>query len=1448
MVIQKFVDVAMFPGTYSSYDITSYPETILIPGPIDADKKIPCFFFAPRSNSKILVIYAHANGVDIGEIHSRLHYVSERLKVNMLLFDYPGYGKYEGRSDESSVDQCMNILLNFATQELNWPIENIILWGCSIGTGPSTRQAKILNERKKKLGGLVLQCPYKSIKHAAESLAGKIGRFLISQRWNIQSEIMDCSCPVLWIHGKKDSLFNWHGSLEMYNNYHIHLRSCHFPKDANHHYFDIEVDIIQPIQKFINKFVLPNTLPIFDHGSIRNGKKVKLNINKVYSSKLNPFRPTILDVYLTRNTNVKVSKDNCLPGEKKSNDTSNNNIDDEGNHIRIIGPKDIKSILPFWGNNKKDTSSTIHSQKNMIYLEGDFAPKYIWLNGEAGEYIKHSQENISKTNSSSSIYLSSSGEDEFENNSDYDNGFYSDADSNQSDDYSNEEFKCYNKLVNSNIISSNNIFHKNIKQCISYNNINTNVYSIYNNAFEKSHKLNFRKRNVILNNPSVFRMECRNRMERLNFRSFIKNEELLLNFWPITNLYCYLFDQYYQFFQIILQKLKQGEFSFIKNGNDTFLSVIMWVRRLYYLYTPTLFMNSIYLYDPDSDKWVLEGITIGNIYIQLKNIDGVCGRLAVRLLDNYPISNSFPPPYYIIVPIYVPPKPFFQPIAEWIVRNIYRFHVYNLIKLNKSTKYRELLISQKYTNIDFFNDPMNQLETKCLLEELSFSSLQHFLLSNTRPKIEKLALITGFGNWIPFGWCEFFVKLFETNSKHYLQRLFLNHEKVNINSNDFINLLVPFYLPSFVNLEIMFRIIKTKIKTRDEWIDSMKTNSKNEFQENQINSLIHPDICNNIFSNLMIVINSSIKITDGLKIRSDTKNKHLDFQTNTQNSFLLQSNQLNWEEILRDFDSFSNFMSQINFITPDLFLPGISQTFRGRQRTENQKPSHEKTNELIHSTSDNVLETIPIFGNMGFDQINQSADTDEFNYEEIPEVDSNKIEKLHDEIESPEQTIMRSFQGKIIVIDDSLDAIKYDNSEKNSSDGCEGLIEKSANNELPLTWESVFLDSHDPLLIINQLQYRDRIYMGMSPTNYMVLHRSLYEKYSFLRLNYESEYLFRLLWHFSHCCIYHGNLLNSSTLNRDFESSIIHPLQCILLIIGILRRSLENPNHSDLKQLNWERDNSDDQYSGFNSSCINSSTNKKLNVVERILAVSIELLENGVCNQIVNYQMNCKSNYDPFILGSNIQGILDSKNNESLNSILHENESNLESSSNCKKNINSTLEKNYEVNINKEETKILNCKNNLSNDSSLSSSRISSLESVIQKVYDCKINKNELSNTDRKQPRKVVIYSSTTKSIHKDNFFGEETGILKRMVKNKKQMKETRIVNINQQSKKFNTFSPTLVANQNLDRPQSQNILRSIGLESTNAFCERNLESYKGDKLQSKFKVFTSSPLRIFKK
>ncbi|KAF7456163.1 alpha beta hydrolase [Cryptosporidium felis] len=1433
MVIQKFVDIAMFPGTYSSYDITSYPETILVPGISNLDRKIPCFLFVPKFNSKIMVIYAHGNGVDIGEIHGRLRYISERLKINVLLFDYPGYGKHEGRSDESSVDQCMNILLNFITRELNWPIENIILWGCSIGTGPSTRLAKSLNEQKKKLGGLILQCPYKSIKHAAESLAGKIGRFLITQRWNIQSEILDCSCPVLWIHGKKDSLFSWTGSLEMYNSYHTHLRSCHFPKDANHHHFDIETDIIRPIQQFINRFVVPSSQQIYDGTYTKIGKKVKFSINRSYNKKLNPYRPTVLDVYLTRNTNVKVSKDCNNPGsEKRFTEknfiTNDNNLDI--NNVRVIGPKDIKSILPFWGNNKNKDITSIVNQKNTLYLDGDFAPKYLWLNGEAGEYIiKSRRENPHSSNSSSSIFLSSSGEDEFGNSDDEYEDFESETNSDRSDDHSNEELKCFNKLVNSNMINSNQLYRKNIKQRISYNNINTNVYSIYCDNIEQNKKFGLKKRNVILNNPSIFRMECRSRVESSKNKSFERNEELLLNFWPITNLYCYLYDQYYTFFRLILEKLLQGNISFLKNGNDTFLSIIMWVRRLYYLYTPTLFMNSVYAYSSDSDQWVLDGVTIGNIYIQLSNINGINGRIAVRKLDKAPISKCFPPPFFIVAPIYIPPKPFFQPIAEWIVRTIYRLHVYNIFKSKKSGKYCELGITQKYINVNSFNDPMSQLETKCLLEELSFSSLQHFLLSNARPKIEKLALITGFGNWIPFGWYEFFVKLFESNSKHYLQRLlFLNSDNTYTNNSDFVKLLVPFYLPSFVDLGILFKIIKSKIKIRNEWIDSRIAASSGDEQEKNINNLIRPEICNNIFNNLMIVINTSTNITNGFIFNNVLSSKEKNAKC-TGNQYLLKNNQFNWEEILKDFDSFSNFISCINFYFPKLFLPGISQAFRGKHRYEHSFRKDSTTS--CNSANINISQ-------LGA-QVRDIQMNDHLRLINL-DVESGKIDSYRDETESPEQPVLRSIQGKIVMIEEGLNK----DDEKNDLElNKEPQGSNSNSNELPLTWESVFFNSKDPLSIINQMQHQDRVYMGMSPPSYIVLHKLLYEKYSFLRLNYESEYVFRLLWHFSHCCIYHGNLLNNS-LGVNPNSFTIHPLQCSLLITGILRRALEDPNNSDLIQLNWIGDINDEQYLGFNSSCLKSDSNRKINILERILAISIELLENGVCNQIVNYKMNSTMN-DSFILGNGIRNILSDSRQESTNG-------NFEDISKMKTLFPnqsdslvsiSSIENNADIDERKETEKLPE----QSMSSSLSSSRISSFESIVQKVYDNKKGRSETTNFFVKQPHKVVVYPSTTKLLERNNCFGENTKTLKRIAFNEKYKKGTRVVNLNDQFCQVMRFSP-IISNE-LKSPSETNLGVINQAEYLNISGEKNnLESCKSFKPHNKLKVFASSPLKIFRK
>ncbi|KAH7647003.1 alpha beta hydrolase [Cryptosporidium bovis] len=1425
MFIQKFADIAMFPGTFSSYDVTSFPETILIPGLVNMDRKIPCFLFVPKGGPKIMVIYAHANGVDIGEIHGRLRYISERLKVNILLFDYPGYGKHEGRSDESTVDQCMSLIVSFVTQELGWPIENVVLWGCSIGTGPSTRQAKILNEQKKRLGGLILQCPYKSIKHAAESLAGKVGRFLITQRWNIQSEVLECSCPILWIHGKKDSLFSWTGSFEMYNNYHANLRSCHFPKEATHHYFDIERDIIQPILKFLDKFVTPNLTTIYYGNYIKNGRRIKFDISKAYYSKLNPFRPTLLDVYLTRNINMKLHKDSS--GNKKYlKDSTLKTIDeDDSDNVRTIGPKDIKSILSLWGNNNKnrDFFSTVNHKVNSLYLEGDFSPKYIWLNGEAGEYIDHlKDEELSRTKSSSSIYLSSSGEDEFEHNEYVNEEFDDFEDELSSDDgSSNEEIKCYNRLVNSNLILSNQQFYRSAKQCISYSNIN--VCSTISHKLANYQRLNSKKKNVILNNPSVFRMDCRTRVEKMISNSFT-SDELLLNFWPISNLYCYLYDRYRHFFQVILQKIKQNNISFLNNSNDTFLSIIMWVRRLYYIYTPTLFVNVVYSFKSESDEWFLDGISIGNIYIQLQKINGINGRMVVRLLEDNTISKNFPPPHFITIPLYAPPKPFFQPIAEWIVRTLYRIHVYELFNVN--TKYGSNNLLQKYPNIASYKDIMSLKETKCLLEELSFSSLQHFLLCNRRPKIEKLALITGFGNWIPFGWAEFIVKLFESNSVHFLQRIILNNmiNDINMITSNYFCLLLPFHLPGFMNMEIIYKVIKTKIITRSEWNNGRNNSFLGESETpNDINNLIHPEICNHIFNTVFNVINTSLKISNIASMGGIDVGKFI-FNSIFKSKYLLQNNQPNWEVILQDLESFSEFMSGINFFCPRISLPGISQVFRVKSNskfTSKDELSKDQLNEdkarLYERNSINVAET-----KLGVDDKKNSVSCDHYLYgdESNEEYSVNESDLFYDETESPEQPLNSSFQGKIILMDGMN---RIDNSYT-----VDDQIEKSYDentNELPLTWESVFFNSSDPLLIINQLLYNDRIYMGMSPSNYTVFHRLLYEKYSFLRLDHESECIFKLLWHFSHCCLYHGSLLKNINKTKYFPYSNIHPLHCLLLISGIIRRAIENPNDADLSLLNWANNSNEKRYCGFNSSCYFKSSTKTLNILEKILSISMELIENGVCNTIIEYSTDIIRHGELNIdVNKNAQ-------DKDIPTVTKHNKCITKSSSETKID-QAQIQKETKEEI----TSNSNISNSISSDS-YNSSRISSLESLTLNFKSNQVNSNNLSYAENQ--RRVMIFSSTNTNIE---MHSKEMQILKKTT-SKRLIKDTRVVNLNSSYLRRNQFSPIIAGNiSGLDIPNKDK-QPCLG----NNTCKG--EDLPQDiKYKTKNKVSLSSPLKLFKK
>jgi len=106
--------------------------------------------------SKGLIFYLHGNAGSLdgwGEVAETY----TRLKYDIFLLDYRGYGKSEGRIEsEARLFQDVQLAYNEMLKRYN---ENsIVVLGYSIGTGPATKLAGTNNPKL-----LILQAPYYSL-------------------------------------------------------------------------------------------------------------------------------------------------------------------------------------------------------------------------------------------------------------------------------------------------------------------------------------------------------------------------------------------------------------------------------------------------------------------------------------------------------------------------------------------------------------------------------------------------------------------------------------------------------------------------------------------------------------------------------------------------------------------------------------------------------------------------------------------------------------------------------------------------------------------------------------------------------------------------------------------------------------------------------------------------------------------------------------------------------------------------------------------------------------------------------------------------------------------------------------------------------------------------------------------------------------------------------------
>ncbi|NEN89473.1 MAG: alpha/beta hydrolase [Okeania sp. SIO3H1] len=149
--------------------------------------------YLPLPKTKYTILYSHGNAEDLGEILPRLQDLRD-IGFSIFSYDYQGYGTSQGNPSVKNAYQDINAAYEYLSQQLGIPANQIIVYGRSVGGGPSVDLAS-----REPVAGLIIESSFTT----AFRVVTRIPIYPFDKFRSID-KIKDVNCPVLVIHGNAD--------------------------------------------------------------------------------------------------------------------------------------------------------------------------------------------------------------------------------------------------------------------------------------------------------------------------------------------------------------------------------------------------------------------------------------------------------------------------------------------------------------------------------------------------------------------------------------------------------------------------------------------------------------------------------------------------------------------------------------------------------------------------------------------------------------------------------------------------------------------------------------------------------------------------------------------------------------------------------------------------------------------------------------------------------------------------------------------------------------------------------------------------------------------------------------------------------------------------------------------------------------------------------------------
>jgi fermentation-respiration switch protein FrsA (DUF1100 family) len=171
-------------------------------------------WFVPYREAQITLLWFHGNAGNISHRLENIKLLHDKLKVNIFIFDYRGYGLSEGKVSERGTYLDGEAAIEHLRKHRPAESKHLVLFGRSLGAAVAIEMAT----RTRVLSAVILESPFASIR----DMAGEIFPFLpigplIRTQYNVAEKIRGIKIPLLVLHGDRDEVVPFSQGKKVYD-------------------------------------------------------------------------------------------------------------------------------------------------------------------------------------------------------------------------------------------------------------------------------------------------------------------------------------------------------------------------------------------------------------------------------------------------------------------------------------------------------------------------------------------------------------------------------------------------------------------------------------------------------------------------------------------------------------------------------------------------------------------------------------------------------------------------------------------------------------------------------------------------------------------------------------------------------------------------------------------------------------------------------------------------------------------------------------------------------------------------------------------------------------------------------------------------------------------------------------------------------------------------------